>query len=99
MGKSIALGVEARHAGEIDGAEDIDIMNEEGFVFVRAVLQEEPCSLLEAASGIEQNIFAGDLNAHAEVTICSEVVNDTVGEVVHIDNHFIHAEMTAAAEE
>ena len=67
-GEGVVFVVEAEHLGEIDGAEDIDVVDDERFVLsALLVLKEKPGSFLEAAAGVEQNIFAGDFNAHAEV--------------------------------
>ena len=87
-GERVVLGVEAHHAGEIDGAEDVDVVDEEGLVFGAAVFEKEPCGFFEAAAGVEQDVFAGDFNAHAEVLVGLKVVDDHVGEMMDIENHF-----------
>ena len=36
-------------------------------------------------------VFAGDFNAHAKVSVGLKVIDDAVGEVMDIDNHFVDA--------
>ena len=62
------------------------------------VLKEEPLGLLQSAASVEQDIvFARDLDAHAEVVVLLQVVDDHVGEVMHVDDHFPDSEGGEAA--
>ena len=38
-----------------------------------------------------RDFFAGDFNPHAEVAVGLEVIDDFVGEVMDVDNHFADA--------
>ena len=107
-GQGVIFFVELEHAGEIDGADDVDIVEEEGLVHLsgigaagiggRGIFQEEPGGFFEAAAGVEQDFFAGDFDAHAEVFVGFQVVDDEVGEVVDIDDDFGDAEGAQASE-
>ena len=97
-GESVVFGVKADHARKIDGAEDIDVVDDERLLRAFAGFQEKPGGFLEATAGIEQDLLAGDFNTHAEVAIGLEVIEDFVGEVMDIENDFADAEGTQAAE-
>ena len=97
-GECVVFGVKADHARKIDGAEDIDVVDDEGLLRAFAGLQEKPSGLLEAAAGVEQDLLAGDFNAHAEVAVGLEVIDDFVGEVMDIENDFTDAEGAQAAQ-
>ena len=102
------LFVELEHAGEVDGAEDVDVVEEEGLVDLSGIgavgiggggiFQEEPGGFLQTAAGVEQDIFAGDFDAHAEVFVGFQIVDDQVGEVVDVDDDFGDAEGAQAGE-
>ncbi len=62
-GERAAFIVELEHAGEIDGAEDVDVVEEEGLVVVIRIFEEEPGGFFEAAAGVEQDLFAGNFDA------------------------------------
>ena len=64
----------------------------------RLTVQEERCSPLEAAAGVEQDLFAGDFDVHAEVLVGAEIFDDHVGEVMGIDDDFVNAEGAQAGE-
>ncbi len=77
---------------EIDGADDVDVVEEEGIVEAAGIVEEKPGGFFEAAAGVEQDFFAGDFDAHAEVFVGFQVVDDHVGEVVDVDDDFGDAE-------
>ena len=51
-------------------------------------VREKRCSLFEAAAGVEEDLFVGDLDVHAEVLMCAEIIGDHIGEVMRIDDDF-----------
>ena len=51
-GKRLALPVRLQHAVKIDGAENVDVVQNEGLV---GIFQEKPCRFFQTTSGIEQN--------------------------------------------
>ena len=65
--QGVVFRVQAHHAAQIDGAEDIDVMQDERLCELPPDLDEKMRGLLQAAAGVEQLLFAGDLNSHAEV--------------------------------
>ena len=69
--QSVIFGVKLRHAAKIDRADDVDVVQNERLFGGPRILQEEVSGFFQAAAGIEQNvIFAGNLDAHAEI-LCS----------------------------
>jgi hypothetical protein len=97
-GECVVFDVKADHARKIDGAEDINVVDDEGLSRAFAGLQEKPGGFLEAAAGVEQNLLARDFNAHAEVLVGMEVIDDFVGEMMDVENDFANAEDAQAAE-
>jgi len=106
-GEGVIFGVELEHTAEIDGADDVDVVEEEGFVELlgitaagiatlrigaSGIFQEKPGGFFQAAAGVQQNVFAGDFDAHAEVFVRFQVVGDEIGEVMDVDDHFGDAE-------
>lgn len=92
------FGVESEHGAEVDGADDVHVVEEEGFVEIFWIFEEEPGGFFEAAASVEEDFFAGDLDAQAEVVVEFEIVDDLVGEVVDVDDDFGDAEGTEAGE-
>ena len=90
--------MELKHAGEVDGAEDVDIVEEEGLVQTGGVFEEKPGGFFEAAAGVEQDFLAGDFEAHAEVFVGHQVVEDLVGKMVDVDDDFGDAKGAQADE-
>jgi hypothetical protein len=92
------FGVELEHLAKIDGADDINVVEEKGFFEISWIFEEEPGGFFEAASGVEEDFFMGYFDAHAEVFVGFQVVNDLVGEVVDIDDDFGDAEGAEAGQ-
>src|SRR5271157_4056944 len=86
-GESLLLLVKLHHAPEIDGADDIDIVQKEWFREPAGIFEKKPRSLLQAAARVEQDLLARDLYAHAEVIVSFQIIDDHVGEVMHVDDH------------
>src|SRR5439155_17478132 len=107
-GEGAVLGVELQHAAEIDVADDVDVVKEKGLVHLIGVatfgvagggiFEEKPGGFFQAAAGVQQNVFAGDFDAHAEVVVGFQVLDDHVGEVVDVDDDFGDAEGAQAGE-
>ena len=92
------FNMKPHHAGEIDGADDIDIVHDERLLRTRAALEKEPCGMFQAATGVKQNFLARQFNPHAEVVVGPQVLDDHVGVVMGVDNDLAHAESSQAAE-
>src|SRR6267154_511308 len=92
------FGVELEHGADVDGADDVDVVEEEGLVEILWIFEEEPGGFFQAAAGVEEDFFAGDFNAHAEIFVRFEIVDDLVGEVVDVDDDFGDAEGTETRE-
>ena len=64
----------------------------------RRILEEEIGGLFQPAAGVEQHLFARDLDAHAEVVVRLQIFDDHVGKVMHIDDHFANSKGAQARE-
>ena len=87
-GEGVIFGVELEHAGEINVADDVDVVEKEGLVEASGIFEEKPGSLFQASSGVEQDFFTGDFDAKAEILVGFQVGDDHVGEVVDVDDGF-----------
>jgi hypothetical protein len=113
-GKGVIFCVELEHAADVDGADDIDIVQEKGLRKrvasgewrvasgewrVASIFQEKPGGFFEAAAGVQQEIvFAGDFDAHAEIVVGFQVVDNHVGEVMDVDDDFADPKGAQAGE-
>ena len=105
-GKGVIFFVELDHAAGIDGADDVDVVEEEGIVHLMGivtfaggrVLEKKPGGFFQAAARVQQNVFAGNFDAHAEVFVGFQIVDDHVGEMVDVDDDFGYAEGAQARE-
>ncbi len=97
-GEGVTFRMELQHAAEIDGADDVDIVEEERLLETRGIFEEEPGGFFEAAAGVEQDFLAGDFDAHAEIVVGFQVVGDQVGEVMDVDDYFGDSEGAQAGE-
>src|SRR5207253_11455977 len=101
-GEGAVFGVELQHAAEIDVADDVDVVEEEGLVHLIGVatfgvagggiFQEKPGGFFQGAAGVQQNVFAGNFDAHAEGFVGFQIVDDLIGEVVDVEDEFGYAE-------
>ena len=72
---------------EVGVAEDIDIMDEDGAVGV-----EERSCFFDAATRFEQLFaFVADADVEPEVVVRLQIVDDLVGEMMHIDHNALYA--------
>jgi len=94
----VVFGVKADHARKINGAEDIDVVDDEWLLCAFAGLQQKPSGFFKAATGVEQDLFARNFNTHAEVVVGLQVINNPIREVMDIENHFIDTEGAQTAE-
>ena len=97
-GEGAMFVVELAHAAEINGADDVDVVEEERLVETSGIVEEKPGGFFQAAAGVQQNVFAGDFDAHVEVFVGFQIVDDLVGEVVDVDDGFGDAEGAQAGE-
>src|SRR5581483_4498593 len=81
-GEGAIFEVKVDHAAEIDVADDVDVVKDEGLAGRGRTAQEEMRGVFEAAAGIEQDILRGDLDAHAEVIVRPQVIHDLRGEMM-----------------
>ena len=95
-GESAIFGVQFDHAAEIDIADDVDVVKEEGLAGRSGIAQEEMRGFFEAAAGIEQDLLVGDLDAHAEIIVRSQAVDDLPGEMMRVDDDIANAERVQA---
>jgi hypothetical protein len=56
------------------------------------------CSSLDAAAGVEQDLFVRDLDLHAEIVLRTQILGDQIREVMSIDDDFVNAEVAEAHE-
>src|SRR6266446_6117641 len=68
-GEGVMFFVELEHAGEVDVADDVDVVEEERLIETGGIFEEEPGGFFQAAAGVEENVFARDFDAHAEVVV------------------------------
>src|SRR5579864_580502 len=61
------------------------------------IFGKEPCSFFEPAAGVEQEVFARDLNTHAEIVLLLQIINYHVGKVMQVDDHFADSKLLEAA--
>src|ERR1035441_2765869 len=94
--------MKSHHAPEVNRAEDIDIVHDEGFFRASGIFgripDKEMRGLLQAAAGVEQRLFARDFNAHAEVAVRFQVFHNQVGEVMNVDYYLANSEAAQAGE-
>src|ERR1035437_584612 len=62
------------------------------------VFEKEPRCFLEAAAGVEQNVFARNFNSHPKVVVLLQIINNHVGKVMHVDDHFANPKLAQAVE-
>jgi hypothetical protein len=84
----LILPMKLHHAGQINCAEYIDVMQKERLFRMARVFEKEPRCFLEAAAGVEQNVFARNFNSHLKVVVLLQISNNHVGKVMHVDDHF-----------
>jgi len=89
----LIFGVELEHGADVDVADDVYVVEEEGFVLclesgADGIFEEEPSGFFEAAAGVQQNVFSGDFDAHAKVFVGFQVVDDQISKVVNVDDDF-----------
>src|SRR5579864_6758541 len=75
------------HAREINRADDIDVVQKEGFFQADRLLDKKISGLFQAAAGIEQDLLAGDRNIHLKILVAFQVVDDHSGEMMRVDNY------------
>src|ERR1700683_1289876 len=59
------------HPPQINGADHVDIVQNERFLHWACVIEEEPSGFFYPAASVEQNILARQFDSHAEVVIPS----------------------------
>src|SRR5208282_286424 len=88
------------HAPEVDRAEDIDVVHNEGFFRTSGILDrttnKEMSGLFQATAGVEQYVLTRDFNAHLETVVRLQVLLNHVGEVVDVDYHLADSKFAQA---
>jgi len=101
-GEGLAGAMGLFHAREIDGADHVDVVEEDGGVGigigVGIVFEEEVSGVLEASAGVEQIFLVRDVDLHAEVVAGGEVSGELVCEVMGVDDDVVNAEFAEASE-
>ena len=94
--------MELHHALQINGADDVHVVqNEWGITGSSAAgdrLPEKPCGVFQAAAGVEQRGFTGNLNPHAEIVMPRQILDDQIGEMMHVDDHFVDTKFAQAGQ-
>ena len=88
----LILSMKLHHAPEINRADDIDIVQNERLFRAVGILEEKIGGLFQSAAGVEQDLFARDFNTHAEVIVRFQILDNHVGEVMDVDDHFADSE-------
>ena len=65
------------HAMKIDRADHIHIVQDERSFERVGTLEKKPGGFFQAAAGVEQDFFARDFNAHAEIIVGFQVVDES----------------------
>ena len=91
-GEGVIFVMELKHAAEIDGADDVDVVEEEWLVEALGVFKEKPGGFFQAAASVEKDVFTGEFDANAKIVFGFEVVGDHVGEMMDVDDEFGDAE-------
>ncbi len=92
-GQGVMFFMELEHGVEVDVADDVDVVEEEGVVKAGGIFEEEPGGFFQAAAGVEKLVvFAGEFDAEAEIVFGLEEGHDLIGEVVNVDDEFGDAE-------
>ena len=102
-----AFFMNLNHSLKVDVADDIDVVKDEWLVFGCACagmtaeiadFAKKPCGFFQAAAGIEQNIFAGKFNVHAEIAGGFYMVHHHVSIVMDVDDDVVNTEVAQARE-
>ena len=80
----VVLAMKPDHPFEVDGAEHIHVVHEEGLVGT----SKEVRSMFQTSSGVEKNLFVRNGDVHAEILMIAQILCDHIGEVVRVDNYF-----------
>jgi hypothetical protein len=68
-GEGVTGVVELEHSREVDRADDVDVVKEEGLVETGGIFEEKPGGFFEAAAGVEKDFFAGNFDAHPKIVV------------------------------
>src|SRR5437879_4347053 len=93
-GKSLTFLVILHHPSQINRADDVDVVQNEW----PRLITKEISGLLQATAGVEQNLFARDFDAHAEIIVLLQILQNHVGKVMRIDDHFDDSKSPQAEE-
>src|SRR5208282_30365 len=99
-GKGLMIIMKLHHAAQINRAENIDVVHEEGFFRMAGCIartaEKEMSGLFQSPAGIEQRILARDFNVHAEIVIFLQVLHNHVGKVMNIDDYLANPKAAQA---
>src|SRR5580698_4690921 len=84
------------HPLKINRADDIDIVQNEGLVDATWLVEKKMSRLLQPAASIEQSLLTRNFDTHAKVVVGFQIIDDHVGKVMHIDDHFANATLAQA---
>ena len=90
--------MELHHAPEINGADDVDIVQKERFVQTGGIAQKKVTGFFQSATGVEQQLFQGQLDVHPKIAVGLQVLDDHPGKVMHIDHDVANPEVAQARE-
>src|SRR5215470_8591464 len=85
--KSLLLFVRVQHFIEIDGADNVYVVDNEGFFGIP--FQKKPRGFFKAAAGVEEEVvFAGNFDADAKAILGLKESDDFFGVMVDVDDEF-----------
>src|SRR6185295_5209824 len=97
-GECLILRMKFHHAPEINRAENIDVVQNEGLIQTVRIVEKEPRCFPETAAGIQQNLLARDFNSHSEIILRFQIIGNHVGKMVHIHNDFAYSRIAQPPE-
>jgi hypothetical protein len=95
-GQRPIVSVKLDHALQVDGAENIYVMEDERIIESVRVVEKKPGGFFKAPASIEQNVLARQLDAHAKILIRFEIFGNHFGEVMNVDNHLVDSALPQA---
>src|SRR6266566_8182189 len=97
-GESLTFCMKLHHAAEINRADDIHIMQNEGLLKPAGILKEKPGGFFQAPASIQQDLLARDFNAHAEVIVDFQIFEKKIGKVMDVDDYLADPKGAQTAE-
>src|SRR5579875_1139853 len=84
------------HALKINRADHVHVVKNEWFILARGIAEKKGSGFLQAAAGIQQDVFTRDLDPHSEISICLKIAGNLIGEVMDVDDDVANTERPQA---